>query len=69
MTHHQALAIVIDWIDKKLPFLVVVIFNAPSWLSGVLCYCGYQPAHAQQAPLWGGAFKGRLQRSRVEGGG
>ena len=43
------------------PYVVVVILNAPSWLSGVLCYSGYEPACAQQAPLWGGAFKAGLQ--------
>ena len=32
--------------------VVVVILNAQSWLSGVLCYRGYKPARAQQAPLW-----------------
>ena len=42
---------------------VVVILNAPSWLSGVLCYRGYKPARVQQAPLWGGALKAGLQRS------
>ena len=31
--------------------------NAPSWLSDVLCYRGYKPACARQAPLWGGALK------------
>ena len=40
---------------------MVVILNAPSWLSGVLCYRGYKPAHAQQAPLRGGALKAGLQ--------
>ena len=35
-------------------YFVGVIFNALSWLSGVLCYRGYKPPHAQQAPLWEG---------------
>ena len=43
--------------------------NALSWLSGFLCYRGYKPVHAQQAPLWGGALKGGLQLSREEEGG
>ena len=30
---------------------------------------GYKPAHAQQAPLWGGALKAGLQHSREEEGG
>ena len=47
----------------------VVILNVPSWLSGFLCYHGYKPPYAQQAPLWGGALKAGLQRSREEEGG
>ena len=35
--------------------------NAPSWLSGILCYHGYKPAREQQAPLRGGALKAGLQ--------
>ena len=31
--------------------------------------CGYKPAHAQQAPLWGGTLKSGRQRSREEEGG
>ena len=38
-------------------------------LSGILCYRGYKPARAQQAPLWGGALKVGLQHSREEEGG
>ena len=45
---------------------VVVILNAPFWLSGVLCYREYKPDCAQQAPLWGGALKAGLQHSREE---
>ena len=30
----------------------VVFLNAPSWLSGLLCYHGYKTA--QQAPQWEG---------------
>ena len=45
--------------------VVVVILNAPSWLSGVLCYCGYKPA----VGLQGGSLKAGLQRSREEEGG
>ena len=44
--------------------VVVVIFNAPSWLSGVLCYHSYKPARAWQAPLLGGALKAGLQQQR-----
>ena len=47
---------------------VVVILNAPSWLSASTV-TGYKPACSQQAPLWGGALKAGLQRSREEEGG
>ena len=50
-------------------YVVVVILNAPSWLSGVLCYRGYKPVHAQQAALWRVVLKTGLQRSREEEGG
>ena len=49
--------------------VVVVILNALSWLSGILCYHGYKPAGAQQAPPWGGALKAGLQHSKEEEGG
>ena len=50
-------------------YVEVVILNVPSWLCGVLCYCGYKPARAQQAPLWGGVLKAGLQCSTEAGGG
>ena len=37
--------------------IVVVILNAPSLLSGFLCYHGYTLAGAQQAPLWEGLWR------------
>ena len=55
--------------NRTIRAYVVVVLNVPSWLSGVLCYRGYKPAHAQQAPLWGGALKAGLQHSREEEGG
>ena len=33
-------------------YFVVAILNVVSRLPGVLCYHGYKPAGAQQAPLW-----------------
>ena len=43
--------------------VVVVILNVTSWLSSFLCYHGYKPARAQQAPpLWAGLR--RQQRGR-----
>ena len=45
-------------------YVVAVILNVPSWLSGILCYHGYKPALAQQAPLCGGAMKAGLQQQR-----
>ena len=40
-------------------YVVVVILNATSWLSAFLCYHGYKPAYAQQAPLWEGLRRQR----------
>ena len=40
--------------NRTIRTYVVVILNAPSWLSVLLCYRGYKPARAQQAPLWEG---------------
>ena len=42
--------------------------NAPSWLCGVLCYRGYKPAHAQQAPLWEGLRRQGCSSREEEGG-
>ena len=41
--------------------VVVIILNAPSWLSSILCYHGYKPAQ-QAPPLWEGLR--RQQRGR-----
>ena len=49
-------------------YVVVVILNLPSWLSGVLCYHGYKPAHVQQAPLWEGLWRQGCSSREGEGG-
>ena len=57
---HEALDIVIYlyWSEIEQSGLnVVVILNVPSWLCGFLCYRGYKPARAQQAPLWEGLWR------------
>ena len=45
-------------------FCCCVIVNALFWLSGLLCYRGYKPASARQAPLWGGTLRPGLQHSK-----
>ena len=48
-------------------YVVDVILNAPSWLSGVLYYHGYKPACAQQGPLWGVALKAAERKKEGPG--
>ena len=48
--------------------VVVVILNVISWLSGVLCYHGYKPTCAQQAPLWEGLWRQGCSSREEEGG-
>ena len=54
-THHCNSVVLVR--NRTIGAYVVVAVTVPSWLSGFLCYHGYKPAHAQQAPLWEGLWR------------